>query len=207
MSDVRKCTRCLTDKPTTEFGLCAPGGRLKWRCRQCERDTSRERLIAQRGPKYRPMTGWRARFADMYIPEPNSGCWLWTGPDAGYGYGRVGADGGAMRAHRASWLLYRGDIPAGKIVCHKCDVRCCVNPDHLFLGSHDDNMRDMVRKGRTHKWAGIEKRQSKLTPEAVLAIRASGQTHRELAEQYGVNSSAISLAKSGKRWGWVREDV
>jgi hypothetical protein len=85
-----------------------------------------------------------ARFHAKYIPEPNSGCWLWDGWVNGRGYGRFGKG----LAHRISWELHRGPIPAGMNICHKCDVPPCVNPDHLFLGTQTDNMRDCARKGR-----------------------------------------------------------
>ena len=80
-------------------------------------------------------------FWDGCIPEPNTGCWLWLGFISPDGYG-------TRLAHRRAWELARGPIPDGMLVCHRCDVRHCVNPDHLFLGTHLDNMRDMIRKGR-----------------------------------------------------------
>lgn len=86
------------------------------------------------------------------IPEPNSGCWLWTGtlkkPVRGLGYGHFRVSGKTKVAHRVSWEIFRGPIPDGLCVCHKCDVSICVNPDHLFLGTRLDNIEDMVAKGR-----------------------------------------------------------
>lgn len=80
-------------------------------------------------------------------PEPMSGCWLWIGVDDGdTGYGRFGPR--QHQAHRVSWLLYRGPIPAGLFVLHRCDVPRCVNPTHLFLGTQTDNVRDCIAKGR-----------------------------------------------------------
>ena len=84
------------------------------------------------------------RFENKYIPEPNSGCWLWVAGRMSNGYGGVMGNG----AHRTSWELYRGAIPEGLSVLHKCDVKICVNPDHLFLGTQADNLADMRGKNR-----------------------------------------------------------
>lgn len=82
------------------------------------------------------------------IPEPNSGCHLWMGSIAGGGYGRVRIKGHSYGAHRLAWIETRGAIPEGFDVLHKCDVRSCCNPQHLFLGKDADNIADMVAKGR-----------------------------------------------------------
>lgn len=84
-------------------------------------------------------------------PEPNTGCWLWLGSTGNSGYGklRIGHTQD-VSAHRASFATFKGLIPSGMCVLHSCDVRLCVNPDHLFIGTKSDNTRDMVRKGR-HK--------------------------------------------------------
>jgi hypothetical protein len=97
----------------------------------------------------------RERFEERYVPEPNSGCWLWTGGcnESGYGMiceaqGRAGANNRPRRAHRVSYEMHLGAIPDGMMVCHKCDVPSCVNPCHLFCGTGFDNARDMAAKGR-----------------------------------------------------------
>lgn len=93
----------------------------------------------------------RERFESKYIPEPNSGCWLWEGRCVGSGYGSIaegGTFGRSLLAHRVSYELYIGPIPDGMCILHKCDTKLCVNPDHLRIGSSSDNMQDMIDKRR-----------------------------------------------------------
>lgn len=82
------------------------------------------------------------------IPVPESGCWIWLGAEKGNGYGNVRQGRGNIPAHRRSFIESFGPVPTGVDVCHRCDTRCCINPDHLFLGTRLDNMRDCAAKGR-----------------------------------------------------------
>lgn len=82
------------------------------------------------------------------LPEPNSGCWLWAGPEDGGEYGGLHHNGTRHRAHRLSYQLFCGDIPDRLMICHHCDTKWCVNPAHLFLGTAEDNNRDCQAKGR-----------------------------------------------------------
>lgn len=93
------------------------------------------------------------RLWDNYQPEPNSGCWLWLGGTHAWGYGRLSVviDGKDHRAgaHRVAWMLHnRRPVPIGLFICHRCDTRSCINPNHLYAGTNDDNVRDMVERER-----------------------------------------------------------
>lgn len=145
------------------------------------------------------------RFEAKFIPEPNSGCWLWEGSDDGCdGYGRFRwSSNRCMSAHRAAWCLYKDDIPYGEDVLHRCDNPACVNPDHLFLGDHSDNMRDMVKKGRGNKVRGSHHHQSKLVESEVIQIRnlrKNGAFLRDVAAQFNISKSMVGNICSGKSW-------
>lgn len=110
----------------------------------------------------------RQRIADWSVPEATTGCWLWLGKVDRSGYGEVSVGSHLRRAHRVSYEAFAGPIPAGKMVLHRCDQPSCVNPDHLYVGTAKENMRDCVDRGRhglasrTHCKNGHE-----LTPENV----------------------------------------
>lgn len=145
------------------------------------------------------------RFERYISPEPNSGCWLWDGGTNGRGYGIFCLHGRSGGAHRASYQLYKGAIPAGLLVLHKCDVPPCVNPDHLFLGAHADNTADMWKKGRARRGrpgnvSGENNGRAKLTTADVLAIRSSSETNMALARRFGVDNSQISRVRLHHRW-------
>lgn len=90
----------------------------------------------------------REVFEENYISEPNSGCWLWTGALSDSGYGRLGMRKTRMPAHRFSLQMHTTESGDGLFACHRCDTPACVNPDHLFWGTTQDNMADMCTKGR-----------------------------------------------------------
>ena len=153
------------------------------------------------------------RFEASYTPEPNTGCWLWIGTLRGANqYGTIKVDGKNMAAHRYSFQTFRGAIPAGMVVCHRCDTPSCVNPNHLFLGTHADNEADKVRKGRQsrgdqHRTAlahlnrhGENSPQAKLTWEIARSIRKDKRPRRVIADEYGVSRTLIANIKLGKTW-------
>lgn len=132
------------------------------------------------------------------IPEPNSGCQLWLGAIDSSGQGRMKVDGKWVSPHRAAYAEKHGPIPPGLFLCHKCDVRLCINVDHVWPGSHQDNMDDMVKKGRSLR--GARHWRSQLTSEQVEAIRSDRRTRREIGREYGVHHSRITAIKLGKSW-------
>lgn len=133
---------------------------------------------------------------------PFSGCHVWVGDVNHRGYARASVGGKTTSMHRAAYEQAYGPIPSGMYVLHRCDVRSCINPEHLFLGSHDDNMRDMVSKGRQRR--GERNAQSKLTEEQVREIRRSTLGKRALALMYGVTPNAVSCIKKRETWGHVQ---
>ena len=135
-----------------------------------------------------------------------SGCWEWTQTArAQSGHGRFSMGGRAGKiepSHRIAWELFRGPIPPDLNVCHHCDNPPCVNPDHLFLGTQKDNIRDAFAKDRMPRRE--ERTQAKMTTEAANKIRrlyaAGGITQAQLAEQFGISQALISMIISGQRW-------
>ncbi len=143
----------------------------------------------------------KERFLKRVAVAGANDCWLWTGPRQrrGVGYGVVG---GREVAHRVSYRLLVGEIPSGMHVLHRCDNTACVNPRHLFLGTHQDNMRDMVAKGRhlLNRPMGATHGNAKLTEADVIAIRASTKTLKELAAEYGVSFGLIGHIRARRAW-------
>jgi hypothetical protein len=134
------------------------------------------------------------RFYDKFIPEPNSGCWLWLATrNAINGYGRMGFCGLTTYAHRVSWVLYNGEIPLETCVLHRCDNPICVNPEHLFLGSTQDNIDDKINKMRHMVKSGCDYTHlnAKLTPDEVRRVRKETGTANEVAIRLGINVSCV----------------
>lgn len=157
------------------------------------------------------MTETSERFWSRATPEPNSGCWLWTGEHDRAGYGRRRRKGGSTLVHRQAFEMVHGPIPAGLSICHRCDVRCCVNPDHLYAGTHAENMADRERRGRGKMPVGRLRGEThpcaKLTEHAVHEIRerlSRGESERLVAKVFGVGRGAISAIKRGHSWKSVR---
>jgi len=175
-----------------KYGKCSACGKVIWRkeTKNCRKCASKKRI------KTLENNFW------PNIRKTDS-CWIWTGgilQSGGYGY--VTYLGNDFRAHRLSWILHKGEIPKGFEVCHKCDNPPCVNPAHLFLGTHNDNMRDMKQKKRCA--LGERHGLHKLTTEQVKKIRSEYVrgiiTHKMLGEIYGVDRHTIGDIINKKYW-------
>lgn len=133
--------------------------------------------------------------------DTSGDCWLWRASKDKDGYGHFRVHGQHIRAHRFSYILAHSFIPARLIVCHRCDNPSCVNPSHLLLGTHTDNIADRDAKKRTAK--GDRNGYAKIAAEAIPAIRkryANGETQTALAIEYGVTQSAISRIIHHETW-------
>tara|TARA_R110000868_G_scaffold106024_1_gene290980 strand:+ start:1426 stop:1896 length:471 start_codon:yes stop_codon:yes gene_type:complete len=137
--------------------------------------------------------------------QKTSGCWFWTASSDRRGYGSFSIAARTVKAHRVSYLIHCGQIPDGMFVCHTCDMPKCVNPSHLFLGLHQDNMDDMVRKGRSPKTRlyGNRNARAKLSADDVQTIRkmaANGTTQKVIAAHYKISQPHVSYICRMKTW-------
>ena len=138
---------------------------------------------------------------DTYsIPEPNSGCLLWTASCDDKGYGRLRVKGKTVRVSRLTWEEAKGPIPDGLQVLHKCDVTACRELTHLFLGTNKDNVDDKMAKGRLGPRDGEHNGRAKLTREQVRAILTDNRLHRVIAAEYGVSRPMVSYIKRRENW-------
>lgn len=139
-----------------------------------------------------------SRIESKIAPDLNSGCWLWAGAVYPRGYGKIVDGGRDRRAHRVSWEVYRGPIPLGLNVCHRCDTPACVNPDHLFLGTQADNVADCKAKGRVYDRSGRRNPRAAVTADEVEAIRRDPRPQKRIAASFRIGQSTVSRIKRGQ---------
>lgn len=138
--------------------------------------------------------------------EDPEDCWEWTGAKSPRGYGVFGWAyklGYEQRAHRFSWILHHEMIPPGLFICHKCDNPGCVNPNHLFIGTTQQNTQDREYKLRGNAPKGSGNGLSKLTEELVEKIRKDPRSSRNIAKDLKVSHMTVLRAKNGKTWRHV----
>lgn len=148
------------------------------------------------------------RFKSLMPNTFNDDCVEWPlscNPVTGYGQiSTKDEPGGSLATHRIAYEIYKGNIPDLLLVRHTCDNRKCVNPNHLMLGTQNDNIKDMWQRGRQPKYGydfkGEKNPFSKLKDNQVLEIKKSSLSHNALAEIYGVSSSTIGMIKAGETW-------
>lgn len=153
------------------------------------------------------------RFWEKVDVRGENECWEWKGAIDRLGYGNfssviVNPGTGRLqdKAHRISWILTYGNIPDKICVCHKCDNRKCVNPNHLFLGTQIDNIKDMVQKGRQGGAKGSQNGSSKLKEHQIVEIRQKLETGLSccaIAKEYGVSNQLINRIKQNQCWTHV----
>lgn len=183
------------------FDGCERGSKCKGYCDMHYRRLLKRGSVYNYGARKVELGDDIERFHKKYVVEQN-GCWIWQSGSRGRAetrqYGRHWANGKSINAHRFSYLIHIGQIPDGIYVCHKCDNPLCVNPNHLFLGTHQDNMKDMTQKNRAYKGRGEEKHWlSKLTNNQANEIRNSDLSQSKLAKIYGVSQTTIGRIKRG----------
>lgn len=136
-----------------------------------------------------------ANFLSLYMPEPNSGCFLWIGYVNSWGYGRFNVNGTIKSAHRVAFEEVNGEIPTGMLVLHSCDTPSCVNPDHLRLGTDSENGADKAKRRRAP---------TKLNDDQVRLIRAEPGRYRDIAEKFDISAATVCLLKARQRRIHVR---
>lgn len=147
------------------------------------------------------------KFMEKVSIDEKTGCWIWTGMINMFGYGIIkykSLPPKMKTAHRASYFLHHGEFDFKLNVLHKCDLPVCVNPDHLFLGTHQDNMDDRQRKGRTvtQRFKGSECGASKLNEAQVIQIRsmAGQKRQRQIADMFNITQSSVHHILVRKTW-------
>ena len=160
------------------------------------------------------------RFNMSYKKDDKTNCWIWQGKSRSGNcklYGRIKVDGKSVPAHRFSWEIHNNQkLPHGMFVLHRCDNPECVNPDHLFLGTHQDNMNDKVAKNRQAKGDALKNKKpargeknglSKLDDEKAMKIFLDDRPQRKIANEYGVTQVAVFYIKTKRTWKHIHDSI
>ncbi len=134
------------------------------------------------------------------MPITECGCWIWMKSTCDCGYGTCSWNGKIFKTHRISWRVHRGEIPFGMHVLHRCDLPPCINPDHLFLGTHQENMRDKKEKKRSASVLGTKNPRAILTQEDVFEIFHSTGPAANIAAKFNVNRGTVYSIRNGHNW-------
>lgn len=166
----------------------------------CSFHRAKPTKVRRTGRKRLPLAD---RFWRSIEYDTNGGCWLWGWSFSSTGYGQLSVNGVPRTTHVVAWELLRGAIPKDKFVLHRCDVRACCNPDHLFLGTQADNVADMIAKGRNA--TGFDLPQTKLSVDLanviLEAIAVGDRSQNQIARDLGVGATLVSNVKNGLRRG------
>jgi hypothetical protein len=150
----------------------------------------------------------KQRLLEKRTIDPDRGCWEFTGAKTGLGYGTIKYNAHMVLVHRLSMYIYKGfSLTDKSFCCHSCDNKKCFNPDHIFLGTCKDNVRDCIKKGRKAIVLGQDQGNSKLKNDQIPKIRkllSSGVTQKEISKKFRVHQSTISDIKTGRKWGWLK---
>lgn len=198
MNGISKCETC--------------GNEYKWRRRNCDKQprfcsfSCKSYIVLKTRTKNSELTEEKnldriRKYYEKYVIK-QEGCWDWKGIIEHTGYAKLGIRP-PIKAHRASWLIHKGEIPKGLIVCHTCDNRKCTNPDHLWIGNHKENIQDKIKKGRANTPKGMQLKVSKLNDEQVKEVKIhlkNGLTCSEIGRKYGFSRKIISRIKNGETW-------
>lgn len=169
---------------------------------------TRRKLYVKKGDDRNSPEHLARRLANGLDEAQSGECWIWKLARNNHGYGTLTVNGRRWYAHRLAFELGNGkSIPYGLHICHRCDNPACINPEHLFLGTRSDNMRDCVNKGRNVpariSFKGETNPSSKLSKEDVADIRCllrDGLTQQVIADRFGVSQSSVSHIKLGRSW-------
>jgi len=209
----QKCKVCLEEKELKRFCLNWAKGKYHGRSKTCNVCKNKKyQIYGKKRFKWATATAEEkmAHILKMFkknTQRQDNGCLLWTNSSNKRGYGTVQYEGRPMSAHRVSWIINKGPIPKGLLVCHHCDAPRCVEISHLFLGTIKDNWNDMVKKGRRVFISGESCNFSKLKEEQVIEIKKrlkTGESDTSLGYHFGVSAGTIADIRRGKNWKHIK---